>query len=76
MIKYFIIKNFGGTCSTVEMLKGYMLIFRSAEGVLGQRKVGKPWLRSCTQLLPELYRIVRATCRFVMNSNRYEHVEQ
>jgi len=26
MIKYFVIRNFRGTCS-VEMLKGYMLIF-------------------------------------------------
>jgi len=25
MIKYFVIKNFRGTCSSVEMLKGYIV---------------------------------------------------
>ena len=45
MIKYFVIRNFRGTCSSVEMvkgtclsveiLKGYMLICRNAEGVHG-----------------------------------------
>jgi len=38
MIKYFVIRNFRGTCSSVEMLKGYMLIFRNAEGVRAQLK--------------------------------------
>ena len=38
--KIFVIRNFKGTCSSVEMLKGYMLVFRNAEGVHGQRKVG------------------------------------
>ena len=33
MIKYFLIRNFRGTCSSVEMQKGYMLIFRNAERV-------------------------------------------
>ena len=43
MIKYFVIRSFRGTCSSVEMvkgtclsvemLKGYMLICRNAEGV-------------------------------------------
>jgi len=33
MIKYFVIRNIRGTCSSVEMLKGYMLIFRNAKGV-------------------------------------------
>jgi len=32
------------TCSSVEMLKVYMLICRNAEGVLSKRKVGKPAL--------------------------------
>jgi len=60
MIKYIVISNFRGTCSSVEILKGYMLIFRNAEDVHahlsecwrgslhGQRKVGKPWVRWCT----------------------------
>jgi len=52
MIKYFVTEYFRGTCSSVEMLKGYMHIFqnaegymlicRIAEGVHGQRKVGNP----------------------------------
>ena len=33
MIQYFVIRNFRGTCSYVEMLKVYMLIFRNAGGV-------------------------------------------
>jgi len=33
MIKYFVVRNLRGTRSSVEMLKGYMLIFRNAEGV-------------------------------------------
>jgi len=55
MIKYFVTRNFRGTCSFVEMLKGYisifqnaegyMLICRIAEGVHGKRKVGNPWYR-------------------------------
>jgi len=44
MEKYFVIRYFRGTCSSVEMLKGYLLIFRNAEGVHGQRKVGNPSL--------------------------------
>jgi len=28
MIKYFVIRNFRGTCSSVEMLKGYMVTER------------------------------------------------
>jgi len=50
--KYFVIKKFRGTCSSVkmlkgtcltfEMLKGYTLICRNAEVVHGQRKVGNP----------------------------------
>jgi len=35
MIKYFVTKNFRGTCSSVEMLKGYMHIFQNAEGSAG-----------------------------------------
>jgi len=30
----------------VKMLKGYMLIYRNAERLHGQRKVGKPGLTS------------------------------
>jgi len=57
MTKIFVIGNFRGTCSSVEMLKGYMLIFRNAEGVAyiclcrnaegvrGKRKVGYPCAR-------------------------------
>jgi len=33
MIKYFVIRNFRGTCSTVEILRGYMLIHYNAEQV-------------------------------------------
>jgi len=33
MIKYFVIRNFRGTCSSVEMLERYILNFRNAEGV-------------------------------------------
>ena len=41
MIKYFVIKHFRGTCSSAEILKGYMLICRNAEVVHGKRKVEK-----------------------------------
>jgi len=37
-----VIRNFKGTCSSIEMLKGYMLIRRNAEGVHGKKKVGNP----------------------------------
>jgi len=33
------------TCSSVKMLKGYMVICQNAEGVHGQRWVGNPWCR-------------------------------
>jgi len=33
MTKHFVIRNFWGTYSSVEMLKGSMLIFRNAEGM-------------------------------------------
>jgi len=33
MIKYFVIRNFRGTCSSVEMLKGYMV--RERLGISG-----------------------------------------
>ena len=46
MLKYFVIRNFRDTCSSVEMLKGYMLLCRNAEGVHGQRNVGKPCPRA------------------------------
>jgi len=46
MIKHIVIKNFRGTFSSTEMLKGYILIWRNAEGVHGQRKVGSPCFRS------------------------------
>jgi len=46
MIKCFVIGNFRGTCSSVERLKGYMLICRNAEGVNGKRKVGNPCSRA------------------------------
>ena len=31
--KYFVVRNFRGTYSSVEVLKGYMLVFQNAEGV-------------------------------------------
>jgi len=40
-----LLKCWSGTCWSVEMLKGYMLICRNAEGVHGQRNVGNPWVR-------------------------------
>jgi len=52
MTKKFVITNFRGTYSSVEMLKGCMLIFRNAEGYIrlcrnaegvdGKREVGNP----------------------------------
>ena len=61
MIKYFVIRTFRGTCSSVEMLKGYMLIFwidkavhahlSHCEGKHGQRKVGNPWPRHLVLLI-------------------------
>jgi len=33
MTTNFVIRNVRSTCSSVEMLKGYMLIFRNAERV-------------------------------------------
>ena len=42
-VKYFVIRHFRGTSSSVKMLKGYMLIFPNADGVHCQRKVGNPW---------------------------------
>jgi len=44
-IKYFVIRNFRGTCSFVKMLKGYMLICWNAERVRCRRKVGNPCAR-------------------------------
>jgi len=40
--KMFCYRKFCGTCSSVEMLKGYMLICENAEGVHDKRKVGNP----------------------------------
>jgi len=50
MRKYFVIRSFRGACSSVKILKGYILIFemllgymlicRNAEGVHGKKKVG------------------------------------
>jgi len=45
IIKYFVIKNFRDTGSSVEMLKGYILICRNAKWVHDKRKVGNPWPR-------------------------------
>jgi len=42
MIKCIVIRNLRGACASVEMLKGYMLICRNAEGVHGTSKVGNP----------------------------------
>jgi len=42
MTKYLVMRNFRGTCSSVAMLKGYMLICQNADGVHGKRKVGNP----------------------------------
>jgi len=55
MLKCFVIRNFIGTLSSAEMLKGYMIVFRNAEGcmliyrnaerVQGQRRVANPCIR-------------------------------
>jgi len=55
MRKYFFIRSFWGTCSSVKILKGYILICwnavgvhiicRNAEGVCGKKKVGNPCSR-------------------------------
>ena len=45
MTKYFVKRNYRGTCSSAEMLKGYMLICRNAERVQGQRWVANPCMR-------------------------------
>jgi len=45
MIIYYVIGNFRGAFSSVNMPKGYMLTSRNAEGVHGKRKVGNPWAR-------------------------------
>jgi len=63
MTKYFVIMSFRASCSSVknmkgtslsvEMLQGYMLICRNAEGVHGKKKVGNPWFkRRQTRHLP------------------------
>ena len=44
-INDFVIRTFRGTCSSVEILKGYMLICRNAEGVHGKGKVGNSWYK-------------------------------
>ena len=33
MTNYFVIRNFSDTYSSVEIRKGYMLMFRDAEGI-------------------------------------------
>jgi len=43
MLKYFVIRNLRGARSSVEMLKGYMLVCQNAEREHGQRKVGNPY---------------------------------
>ena len=54
MIKYFVIRNFRGTCSSVEILKGYMLSCWNAEGVYGKRKAGNSW-SSLTPLIVYIF---------------------
>jgi len=44
MTKHFAMRNVSGTSSSFEILKGYMLICRNAEGVRDKRKVGTPEL--------------------------------
>ena len=56
MINYFVISNFRGTCSCVEIPKGYMTIFRNAEGVhahlpecMIRERLGNPALEDSTK---------------------------
>ena len=51
--KYFVIRNFMTTCSSVEILKEYMLICQNAEGLHGQRKVGNPCARGLFNALED-----------------------
>jgi len=44
-----------GTSLSLDMLKGYMLICRNAEGVHGKRKVGNPWARLIQQVAKVRY---------------------
>ena len=43
MKKCIVIGNPRGTCASIEMPKGYILICRNTEGVHCKRKVGNPW---------------------------------
>jgi len=64
MRKYFVIKSFGGTCSSVKILKWYILIFWNAVGVHAhmsecwrvhdKKNVGNHWSNtSCRFVLRE-----------------------
>jgi len=42
IIKYLVIRNFRVTCSSVKILKGYILICWNAKGVHARRRVENP----------------------------------
>jgi len=52
MIKYFVIRNFRGRlhahCSSVKMLKGYMLMRWNAKGYMGNKRLGIPGIEYTT----------------------------
>ena len=50
IIECFVIGNFRGTCSSVKMLKGYMLICWNTEGVHCKKKVGNPCASPCPDI--------------------------
>jgi len=65
MIKYFVLRNFRGTCSSVEMPKGYMVTKRLGTSALGGRvcmlrvKAVVPLLVFDTDIRPKLNYTVR-----------------
>ena len=46
MIKYFVIRSFRGTCSSVEMVKGTCLSVELLKGYMVREKLGTPGLSS------------------------------
>jgi len=78
MTKYFVMRNFRGTCSSVEMLKGYMVVCWNAEGVHAhlsnakgvhrKRKVGNPW----SSAMSSRHKAFVAVCK---SSERWKHLE-
>jgi len=58
LLSHFVIRNFWEGV----MLKGYMLICRSAEGVQGQRKVGNLWSRHKLRVKKAMNKFYNTLC--------------